>query len=1206
VAQRDKNQNAKGSGSKKTGTSGAGKGKKRQEAYVEEEVPAFLQAEVMIILSFAAAVLLFLSNFHLCGVVGDLLRGVQLGMFGMIGYVFPFLLFMGTTFYQSNRGNRKAAIKLAAVIAAALTLCGLAQMLFGPALVEGEGVWSFYETASQSGSGGGLIGGLLAFGLKSVVGSIGAYLVFLAVLIICGVCITEKSVVSAVKSGSGQAYQYAKEDAIRRRAERVERQEERRRLREENVVRGVDFGATVIGQGGQPEAGGIDPSADRLSEQVTVKQEPAKGRAKKQAESYGAGPGAGDGPVTGSFQGSGAGPAPDSVQSFGDGSKTGYGQSAGRGAASGSGQASGRGQAAGGGQSSGNGLPQEGFSEPVEIWSAGRETMAKGEGTSSADVFSGRIEYPPEYQEPVPFEEDKPEDRTREKIHSFAKRASKKSGPLYADRETRTLEEMDVLPVPALLEADLSWETAAEHGGIDDQTAGEHGEVYGQAAGEPGEAHGQTAGGHGGAHGQTVGEHGEVYGQAAGEPGGAHGQTAGEPEDVQGQTARGVGGSDSLSVSELSADLEGSGLLPGGSAFAREEAEGLPLPSQKDGMTDGAKAPTEDGMLDEDWADEEFLDEDWTGDVPLGYGQDEDALAGYEQTRYEQAGEERSGYRGADRETPGYDRSGDGPGLFVPEGEKRVVTASGKVIETETQLLQKKLVKKREEALDGTTKEAVYAAVKAPAPPVKKEYIFPPTSLLKRGDRSAGAFSEQAYKETAIKLQQTLRDFGVGVTVTNISCGPSVTRYELHPEQGVKVSKIVGLADDIKLSLAAAEIRIEAPIPGKSAVGIEVPNKETSMVYLRDLLEADSFRNNASKLTFAVGKDIAGQPVMADIAKMPHLLIAGATGSGKSVCINTLIMSIIFKADPEDVKLIMVDPKVVELSVYNGIPHLLIPVVTDPKKASGALNWAVAEMEDRYRRFAEYNVRNLQGYNEKIKKISGLPEGEGPQKMPQIVIIIDELADLMMVVPGEVEDAICRLAQLARAAGIHLVIATQRPSVNVITGLIKANVPSRIAFAVSSGVDSRTIIDMNGAEKLLGKGDMLFFPSGIPKPQRVQGAFISDQEVSQVVDFLTEQGLTAAYDPGVADRVLTTATAGAGGDDSRDEYFAKAGRFIIEKEKASIGMLQRVFKIGFNRAARIMDQLADAGVVGEEEGTKPRRVLMTMEEFEALVGGGGF
>lgn len=374
------------------------------------------------------------------------------------------------------------------------------------------------------------------------------------------------------------------------------------------------------------------------------------------------------------------------------------------------------------------------------------------------------------------------------------------------------------------------------------------------------------------------------------------------------------------------------------------------------------------------------------------------------------------------------------------------------------------------------------------------------------------------------------------------------------------------------------------------------------MVYLRDLLESDGFLSSKSRLAFAVGKDIAGQPVITDIGKMPHLLIAGATGSGKSVCINTLIMSIIFKADPEDVKLIMVDPKVVELSVYNGIPHLLIPVVTDPKKASGALNWAVAEMDDRYRKFAQFNVRNLQGYNEKIKTMSGLPEEERPQKMPQIVIIIDELADLMMVVPGEVEDAICRLAQLARAAGIHLVIATQRPSVNVITGLIKANVPSRIAFAVSSGVDSRTIIDMNGAEKLLGKGDMLFFPSGIPKPQRVQGAFVSDQEVSNVVEFLTEQGLTVDYNPEMENKVVSgNGMSAAAADSSRDEYFAQAGKFIIEKEKASIGMLQRVFKIGFNRAARIMDQLADAGVVGEEEGTKPRKVLMTMEEFEQMM-----
>ena len=352
-----------------------------------------------------------------------------------------------------------------------------------------------------------------------------------------------------------------------------------------------------------------------------------------------------------------------------------------------------------------------------------------------------------------------------------------------------------------------------------------------------------------------------------------------------------------------------------------------------------------------------------------------------------------------------------------------------------------------------------------------------------------------------------------------------------------------------------------------------------------------------------MGKDIGGQVVVTDIGKMPHLLIAGATGSGKSVCINTLIMSIIYKANPDDVKLIMVDPKVVELSVYNGIPHLLLPVVTDPKKASGALNWAVAEMDDRYKKFAQYNVRDLKGYNAKVENIKDIEDENKPKKMPQIIIIIDELADLMMVAPGEVEDSVCRLAQLARAAGIHLVIATQRPSVNVITGLIKANVPSRIAFAVSSGVDSRTIIDMNGAEKLLGKGDMLFYPSGCPKPVRVQGAFVSDTEVSAVVDFLTEQGMTANYNPEVENQIVQTPAAGdaKGGGNDRDEYFVQAGKFIIEKDKASIGMLQRMFKIGFNRAARIMDQLAEAGVVGEEEGTKPRKVLMSAEEFEELL-----
>lgn len=486
---------------------------------------------------------------------------------------------------------------------------------------------------------------------------------------------------------------------------------------------------------------------------------------------------------------------------------------------------------------------------------------------------------------------------------------------------------------------------------------------------------------------------------------------------------------------------------------------------------------------------------------------------------------------------------------------------------------------------------------------VKREYQVPPLTLLERGKNSAGD-SDKHLRETARKLQDTLHNFGVNVSITNVSCGPTVTRYELQPEQGVKVSKIVSLTDDIKLNLAATDIRIEAPIPGKAAVGIEVPNAKNTTVMLRELLQSEAFQKHGSKLAFAAGKDIAGKPVIADIAKMPHLLIAGATGSGKSVCINTLIMSILYKASPDDVKLIMIDPKVVELSVYNGIPHLFIPVVTDPKKAAGALNWAVAEMTDRYNKFAEYNVRDLKGYNAKVDSIADIEDDNKPKKMPQIVIIVDELADLMMVAPGEVEDSICRLAQLARAAGIHLIIATQRPSVNVITGLIKANMPSRIAFSVSSGVDSRTILDMNGAEKLLGKGDMLFYPQGYQKPARVQGAFVSDQEVQAVVEFLSEQHPAAEYDKEIQqkiDSVKEAAAAGASSESDRDAYFTDAGKFIIEKEKASIGMLQRVFKIGFNRAARIMDQLCEAGVVGEEEGTKPRKVLMSMEEFEQFI-----
>ena len=598
-----------------------------------------------------------------------------------------------------------------------------------------------------------------------------------------------------------------------------------------------------------------------------------------------------------------------------------------------------------------------------------------------------------------------------------------------------------------------------------------------------------------------------------------------------------------------------------------------------------------------------------------------------------------------------------------------------------------------------------------PSPSKEVAYKTPPLNLL-AGPKRVGNNQDAHLIATAQKLEKVLADFGVNVNVTNASSGPSVTRYELQPEQGVKVSRIVSLVDDIKLNLAVPELRIEAPIPGKAAVGIEVPNKESNPVMFRELLESDDFISNPSKIAFAVGRDIAGNAMIEDIARMPHLLIAGATGSGKSVCINTLIMSILYKAHPDDVKLIMIDPKMVELSVYNGIPHLLYDVVTDPKQASGALNWAVAEMTRRYQLFAEFNVRDLEGYNEKAKKLNlergmdFLEESEKESKgileiLPQIVIIVDELADLMMVAPSEVESSICRLAQLARAAGLHLIVATQRPSVNVITGLIKANMPSRIAFAVASGVDSRTIIDMNGAEKLLGRGDMLFYPSGYPKPVRVQGSFISDEEVHKIVDFIKKQnprlnpatrkrnsqakpqnlqqermtepqvreGLsleqpqsreelsveqsqegnplthaeermllahsrkiqpfeqevqtsqtvdseqTIPYEPTVEGPRISQAheiedylngnmfsnypgaPASSPKEEDRDNYFVEAGYLIIEKEKASIGMLQRMFRIGFNRAARIMDQLHESGVVSGEEGTKPRNILMSKEEF---------
>lgn len=612
------------------------------------------------------------------------------------------------------------------------------------------------------------------------------------------------------------------------------------------------------------------------------------------------------------------------------------------------------------------------------------------------------------------------------------------------------------------------------------------------------------------------------------------------------------------------------------------------------------KEPADDDIVD-DYADysqeqtsygNESADSDYTYGEHLQELPEDDGLEQWQrQEKTDAAG--RAVLEGIQKQTPGTAVKHDNAGTSVAASKAASSSAhTGRSAEPE----------KTMEQVDAEIDEEVRHSEQLSEEIVEKPYEFPPVELLHRG-KSTSSTSQKELRDTAMKLQQTLSNFGVRVTVSDVSCGPAVTRYEIQPEQGVKVSRIVSLADDIKLNLAAADIRIEAPIPGKAAVGIEVPNKETSGVTLRELIESKPFEESKSPIAFGVGKDIAGQVVVADIAKMPHVLIAGATGSGKSVCINTIIMSILYRAKPSEVKLIMIDPKVVELSVYNGIPHLMIPVVTDSKKAAGALNWAVAEMDDRYKKFAQAGVRDLKGYNAKVEQLKDIEAENKPTKLPQLVIIIDELADLMMIAKNEVEDAIVRLAQLARAAGIHLVIATQRPSVDVITGLIKANVPSRIAFAVSSGVDSRTILDMVGAEKLLGKGDMLFSPAGYPKPARIQGAFVSDDEVSAVVEFLKANcGESGGYHDDVAQKINNPAFAEsqAFGNDY-DDYFAEAGRYLIEKGKGSVSILQRVYRIGFNRAARIMDQLEEAGVMGPEEGTKPRKVLMTMDEFEELL-----
>ena len=536
---------------------------------------------------------------------------------------------------------------------------------------------------------------------------------------------------------------------------------------------------------------------------------------------------------------------------------------------------------------------------------------------------------------------------------------------------------------------------------------------------------------------------------------------------------------------------------------------------------------------------------------------------------------------------------------FKHEKDDLVPLGMEKKPKMEPDFIEGNLFKQEEEKKEEKVKQ-VLQLEHAMAVEEEDNYEYPPVELLSKGNKKALKGGAKALTDVATKLQKTLYSFGVQAKVENVSVGPAITRYELKPAEGVRVSKIANLADDIALNLAAETIRIEAPIPGKQAVGIEVPNTEKETVHFRDVVESDEFQDAKSRLSVALGKDVAGNMAIADIAKMPHALIAGATGSGKSVCINTIITSIIYKAKPSEVKFVMVDPKVVELSVYNGIPHLLIPVVTDPKKAAGALAWAVQEMDNRYNVFAQKGVRDLKGYNALAEK------EEGMGKLPQIVIIIDELADLMMVAAKEVEDSICRLAQKARAAGMHLIIATQRPSVDVITGIIKANVPSRIAFSVSSQVDSRTILDQVGAEKLLGKGDMLFYPSGSPKPSRVQGAFVSDEEVEKIVSFVKSNG-EATYNEDIlesiensnkTDKELAAETGDP--DDDTDPFLMEAIDIVVETGQASTSFIQRRFKVGYARAGRIIDQMEARGIISGYEGSKPRQVLITLERLNEL------
>ena len=1019
---------------------------------VELKGGEILRDEIFIIALFVFSILLMLSNFGLGGKMGGLLKGVQLGSFGTVGYLFPIVVFLIGVILVSNKGNIRSGLKSLAITVVLISVSSIVHIFMDNTAFSLDALKEAYSAQN----GGGLFGSLLGGSLKSVLSSIGAFIVLCMIIIIALVYISERSFVSFVKLGSKKVYKQTKEDMARRKAKKdklknsntaqrkkVQKQKDEEAYQREDVLveeeikprMKIDFATTTLN---------VADNAHTQNKAGYKVEHFAKDEDFEVQEDY---------PMQSDFAAQEDYPMQDDYYEQDD-----YAMQ-------------------------GEPAMQDGYAMQ------GESAMQDAYVTQDGYIMQ---------QDEFAIQEEIAKARNITSISTKRERKKNKDTAAYLKKgkaEKASISGRNIKKVQ-----DLSDIITKKPEDMDEDILNKlNGILY-----------------------------------------------ADSPKAVV--------------ESDFGNELELTAEMMMNEGLVNEDA----YESRFDTFASKSKTSKEADISayekEADFEDDEYYE------------------------NYE--------YKDDDEETyTDKINSSD----FSNSHLDNVTTVSGKIIARDADLNLNKIKtyeNKKPQIQESRKVPDVRRNIEKPI----KQYVYPPTNLLNLPLKTSSKSNEE-FKATATKLQETLHNFGIEVQVSNISIGPTVTRYEILPEPGVKVSRIVGLTDDIKLNLAASDIRIEAPIPGKSAVGIEVPNKENTIVSLRELFESEEFKNTKAKLSFALGKDIAGKPIVSDIATMPHLLIAGATGAGKSVCINTLIMSVLYKYTPQEVRLIMVDPKVVELSVYNGIPHLLIPVVTDPKKAAGALNWAVKEMTDRYKKFAEHGVRNLKGYNDKLSTIE--PDFE---KLPQILIIIDELADLMMVAQNEVEDAICRLAQLARACGIHLVIATQRPSVNVITGLIKANIPSRIAFAVSSGIDSRTILDTVGAEKLLGKGDMLFSPQSLPKPIRVQGAFVSDTEVQNVVDFLVEQGLDVGFDESAINNmeegIAENSSAAA---NEFDELFVQVGRFIIESQKASIGNLQRVFRIGFNRAARIMDQLYEAGVVGKEQGTKPRQVLMTLEEFEKYI-----